>query len=359
MSDVVVIGAGVIGMMTARDLALRGARVTLLERGCAGEESSWAGGGILSALIPWRAAEEINQLIVWGHDRYPQLAQVLSEETGIDVQWCQSGMGVLVSDTIDAIAWSQRFGLQVETLTSEQAASQMTGIVFSDDAQSMVYLPEVAQLRNPRLVEALLSSLDGLGVTVYEHCPVKSIERSAVRITAVKAADATFSADSVVVAAGAWAAQLVPELLQKGIKPMRGEMVLYKAEPGLLSSIIVTEDGYLIPRKDGHILCGSTVDDVEFDCSTTKEALARLSLRAERLLPSLKTVPIVGHWAGLRPGSSTGIPIIGRSIEQDNLFVNCGHFRNGIAMAPASAQLMADLVEGVEPSISSEPYALV
>ena len=358
MSDVVVIGGGLIGMMSARCLAMRGAHVTLLERGCVGAESSWAGGGIISALIPWCAADEINQLILWGHHHYPSLAQELADETGIDVQWQQSGMAVLVADTDAAIAWSKGAGLETEILTKAQAADRMPGVRCQNEADSAIYLPEVAQIRNPRLIQALLSSLRHLGVAVHQHCLVEKIEPHGKRVDVVKTVKQSFFADNVVLTTGAWAAQFMPELQRKGIKPIRGEMLLYKAPADLLSSIVVTEEGYLIPRQGGHILCGSTAEDTGFDCSTTAAALAKLSLWAERLLPGLKEAAIVGHWAGLRPGSNNGIPVISRSMEYDNLYVSCGHFRNGIAMAPASAQIMSDLVEGVDPCINSAPYSL-
>jgi len=346
-------------MMSARCLAMRGADVTLLERGCVGAESSWAGGGIISALIPWRAADEINQLILWGHHYYASLAQELADETGVDVQWQQSGMAVLVADTDAAVAWSKGAGLETEILTKAQTVDRMPGVRLQNEADSAIYLSEVAQIRNPRLIQALLSSLHHLGVVIHQHCLVEKIERHGKRVSTVKTAKQNFCADNVVLTTGAWAAQFMPELQRKGIKPIRGEMLLYKAPADLLSSIVVTEEGYLIPRQDGHILCGSTVEDTGFDCSTTAAALAKLSLWAERLLPGLKEAAIVGHWAGLRPGSNNGIPIISRSMEYDNLYVSCGHFRNGIAMAPASAQIMADLVEGVESRINSAPYSLV
>ncbi len=359
MSDVVVIGGGVIGMVSARCLAMRGAHVTLLERGCVGAESSWAGGGIISALIPWRSADEINQLIMWGHHHYPLLAQELVDETGIDVQWHQSGMAVLVADTDAALEWSKGAGLEAEVLTKAEAAGRMPGVRLQNEADSAIYLPEVRQIRSPRLIQALLLSLRSLGVEIHQHCLVEKIERRGKRISTVKAAKQNFCADNVVVTTGAWAAQFMPELQHKGIKPIRGEMLLYKVPADLLSSIVVAEDGYLIPRRDGYILCGSTVEDAGFDCSTTTTALAKLSLCAERLLPGLQEMPIVGHWAGLRPGSDNGVPVISRSAEYENLYVSCGHFRNGIAMAPASAQIVSDLVEGVEPRINSTPYSLV
>ncbi|PCH60703.1 MAG: glycine oxidase ThiO [Gammaproteobacteria bacterium] len=361
MSDVVVIGGGVIGMMSARVLALRGARVTLIERGRLGAQSSWAGGGILSALIPWQTTEAISRLILWGHYHYPSLVEMLNSETDIDAQYYRSGMVVTtpVTDIDTAHAWAVEQGFQAETLSNEGVATLLPETKIIDETHAAIYLPEIAQIRNPRLIKALAQSLRNLGVLIQEGCEIKEIVTQGRRVAGVKTSAQTYAADHVVLAAGAWAARLMPELVQRQVQPIRGEMLLYKVAPNLLSSMIVAEGGYLIPRQDGHILCGSTVEEVGFDCSTTQNALSQLSARAECLLPSLKKASIVGHWAGLRPGSGDGVPVLSRHSEYDNLTVNCGHFRNGIAMAPASAQIVADLVEGVEPAIDGADYVLV
>ncbi len=358
MSDVVIIGGGAIGMLSARALALRGARVTLLERGQLGAQSSWAGGGILSALVPWQTVAAVNRLILWGHHYYPVLADELKAETAVDVQWCQSGMVVTTSNTEAACAWSAKAGLRAEVLSPDQLVKLLPGVTIEEKMPAAVCLPEVAQIRNPRLIKALELSLRGLGVEIQEACQVGEIVTRGQQVVAVKTAHNTLVTDHVILAAGAWSAQLLPELARKQVQPMRGEMLLYKAQPRLLSRIVVADGGYLIPRQDGHILCGSTVEAVGFDCTTTQAALTQLSACAQSLLPSLEETSIVGHWAGLRPGSHGGVPVISRSSEYHNLYVNCGHFRNGIAMAPASAQIVTDLVEGVEPAIDSADYIL-
>lgn len=360
MSDVVVVGGGVIGMLSARMLAQRGASVTLLESGSLGAEASWAGGGIISALTPWDAHDAITRLILWGHHYYPSLAQDLKAETGIDVEWNRCGMLLAPADVDRATRWSRFSGLKVDVLEAAQLVSLLPVFngVYSNDLDASVFMPEVAQIRNPRLIKALERSLSALDVTVSEHTPVKGLQIKKQRVTGVETAAGAIAADKVVVAAGAWAADLMPELARKQIAPVRGEMLLYQTEPGFLTNIIVGKDCYLVPRRDGQVLCGSTVDNVGFNSVTTKVAMKSLSDAAERLLPSLKNASIVGQWAGLRPGSDNGVPVIGRSLRYDSLYVNCGHFRNGIGMAPASAQLVCDLVEGVKSEFDECDYAL-
>jgi len=136
-------------------------------------------------------------------------------------------------------------------------------------------------------------------------------------------------------------------------------MLLLKTPPGWLSRIVLTDDCYLIPRRDGHVLVGSTMEYVGYDKSTTEEAREALSAAAFKLVPGLADFPLVKHWAGLRPGSPIGVPYIGEHPEISGLFVSAGHFRNGVVMAPASARLLADLVLGRTPVLDPEPYALV
>jgi glycine oxidase len=135
-------------------------------------------------------------------------------------------------------------------------------------------------------------------------------------------------------------------------------MLLFDAQPETLSHMVLDGDQYLIPRRDGKILAGSTVEQDDFDKSTTAEARDRLNAFAVNLLPSLKSFPVINHWAGLRPGTEHGIPYIAKHPEVGNLFINAGHFRNGLAMGPASAQLMVDLVLKRTPQVAPEPYEL-
>ena len=142
------------------------------------------------------------------------------------------------------------------------------------------------------------------------------------------------------------------------ISPVKGQMLLYAAKPDTLSNIVLDGDHYLIPRLDGHILAGSTVEENTFDKATTPEAQRQISDFALKLLPALKSYPLVKQWAGIRPGTPNGIPYIDRHPELSNLSINAGHFRNGLAMAPASAQLLADLILGRPTSVNPEPYRL-
>ena len=143
----------------------------------------------------------------------------------------------------------------------------------------------------------------------------------------------------------------------KTITPVRGQMLLFQAEPGLLPHILYQDGVYLIPRRDGHIVVGSTVESVGFDKSTTESARQHLYTRAIQLLPELGNLAIIQQWSGLRPGAPDNIPTVARHPDIDNLFINAGHFRYGVTMAPSSAKLLTDLLLHRTPDIDPLPYA--
>jgi len=356
MADCIVIGAGLIGLLTAQRLAAAGLEVTVLEKGQPARESSWAGGGILSPLYPWRYPDAVNTLAGESQRLYPSLCRQLHTATGIDPQWTPSGL--LITDIDDrslVTQWAAQFGEQPGWLTAGGAAriEPRLGI----EPRTAAWFPAIAQVRNPRLVKSLLAYLDQQQIGIHPECPVLDWDIRNRHITAVITPQGNFSADYYVVASGAWSGRLVEATgIHLPVEPVRGQMILFKGPPQLVSRITLYQGRYAIPRRDGRVLFGSTQEYVGFNKQTTAEARHELTRAAFELLPCLADLPIEKHWAGLRPGSPDGIPMIGPHPDIPNLYINAGHFRNGVVLGPASAGLLADSLLQSSPAIEAEPY---
>lgn len=355
---VLVVGGGAIGMLSAHVLAEAGLEVHLLDQGPLGRESSWAGGGIVSPLYPWRYGPAVTALAHWSQDFYPALGERLRQETGIDPEVHVTGLYWLdLEDEAGALAWAKQEGrpLVAVDIGSVHKAVPALGPGFS----RALFMSGVANVRNPRLLAALREALSRMpNVTLQENAAVAGFVREGERIVGVRTACDELHADHVVVAAGAWSGGLLASLgLELPVKPMKGQMILYKCAEDFLPRMVMADGRYAIPRRDGHILVGSTLEDVGFDKIPTEEAFASLRASAEALLPALADAEVVKHWAGLRPGSPEGIPYIGPVPGFEGLWLNCGHFRNGLVLAPASCRLLADLLLAREPIVDPAPYA--
>lgn len=356
--DFLVVGGGLIGLLTAKILQEHGVDVAVVERGEIGRESSWAGGGIISPLYPWRYPDAVTRLALWGQTHYPELCEQLALESGVDPEWIRSGllMPSLPADEQErAFAWAARFGYPMELLDSRQL-QQLEPHLSSQ--KSALWMESVAQIRNPRLVQALKILLKKRGVPLIEEFEVDRLVISNGRVQGVEAGGVLVSANRVIVCSGAWSANILKTAdIELPIAPVKGQMLLLKGEPGFLQHITLLEGHYLIPRRDGRILVGSTLEYVGFDKETTDTAKHELQAAIAELAPELTRFEIERQWSGLRPGSSNeGIPLIGRC-GPDGLFINSGHFRNGVVLGYASARLLVDTLLGSEPIIEPEPYA--
>ncbi|OYY93584.1 MAG: glycine oxidase ThiO [Hydrogenophilales bacterium 28-61-23] len=349
-----IIGAGAVGLASALELARRGARVTVLDRFRAGAESTWAGGGILSPLLPWQYGDEVNTLSEYSRANFADWCARLQAMSGLDAEYRTSGMLVLPPySEAQAFDWCARHGWRCE----KRGQSDFLP-TSSMDGEEALWLPDVAQARNPRLVQVLRAAALAAGIRIVESAEVTGLISAQGRVTGVMSTQGEFAASGVVVSAGAWTGT-VPglEALAETVFPVRGQMLLFKLQPEALRTIVLQDGRYLIPRIDGHVLVGSTLERVGFEKSTTESVKRDLLAFSASVLPALSELVMVHHWSGLRPGSHDNVPVIARYPGYDNLFINSGHFRYGVTMAPGSALLLADLIEGKSPAISAAPYA--
>ena len=358
-ADVTIIGGGIIGLLTAYELVEAGADVTIVDRQSIAKESSWAGGGILSPLYPWRYPEAVTRLACWSQRNYAQLIERLLQATGIDAQFLQSGLLIYSPNEVEkASKWAEKHNILVEIVDPEDVVKIQPGIAM--ESQPWIWLPGVAQVRNPRLLQALSAYLSLKGVKIIENDAISGIRVESEKIVGLESEGGVIPVDRCLIAAGAWSAGLMNLAGGLPIEPVRGQMLLLKGKPKVLDTIVLKDSHYLIPRSDGRILVGSTLEYVGYDKSTTAQARAELVSAAEAIFPGItESCDIETQWAGLRPGSPDGIPYIGEHPKVKGLFSSSGHFRNGFALAPASARLGADLILGRNSILDPGDYRLL
>ncbi len=349
-SDFLIIGAGAIGLTSAIALLQAGYKVTLVERGQVGQEASWAGGGILSPLCSWDYQESVTQLAHRGMAMFAGAAESLQQTTGIDPEYQRGGMLVLPPFPEEqAKRWcaQHQFTMQSVNASDYLPVENQTGLL----------LPEVAQVRNPRLLHALSKQVEQLGGAILEQHEVQGFDKQSERITSLKTNRDKLFANDYIVTAGAWSRELLGEYaLRIGIRPIRGQILLFKFDVPPIQQIVIKKDLYVIPRRDGHVLVGSTLEDVGFDKSTTIEARANLLQRVREIFPKWKNVEPIRQWSGFRPGSPDNIPTIGRHPAIENLYINSGHFRYGVTMSYASAEVLLNEISGRAQPFSVEEY---
>lgn len=356
-SDIILVGGGVISLLSAYFLHQAGAKITIIDKGEIGKESSWAGGGIISPLYPWRYPDPINKLSAYSQLHYQAVAEALHDTTGINPEWVRSGLLMVENEDNDSElkSWAEKFDKKLQWL--DQHDVQQYEPQCSSEFSSGVVQDDVAQIRNPWLVRSLKAYLEIKGINFLENTSVEAINREANRVIGVTTDKGKLSADKVIIASGAWSG-LFPELSAIDVRPVMGQMILYKTEPGFLKRIIMSKGRYVIPRADGHILCGSTLEWNGYDKITTQVVREELRQAAAKLVPALAKTEIIKQWSGLRPGSPNGVPYIGEHPEINNLYVNTGHYRYGVVMGLASARLLSDIIEQTESFIDKNEFSI-
>lgn len=345
MADIIILGGGIIGMLTARELSMRGARVRILEKGEVAKESTWAGGGIISPLYPWRYPDSVTLLAKSSQASYPGFCSSLLESTGIDPEYTVNGLLIAgAEDTETAIQWKAQHSINLQAVNRNQIKELEPAWALPPD--EALWMESVGQVRNPRLAKSLLADIKQRGVRIDTRSEALELVTTDGNVTGVRTTQGIQKADTYVVCTGAWTGKFLGSLAHRPrIDPVRGQMILFHTKPGVISRMVLEENRYIIPRRDGRVLFGSTLEHTGFDKSTTQAAREELVLIATQRFPVLKNYAIEKQWAGLRPASPAGVPYITRHPDLANLYVNAGHFRNGVVLGPASATLMADLIQ--------------
>jgi glycine oxidase len=356
-SDVLIIGGGVIGLTAAYYLTREQVRVTVVDKGDFGQEASWAGAGIVPPGNPGRARAPFDVLRAQSSALFPGLSAELRERTGIDNGYLRCG-GVEFADEVEGVTSEWRTeGIAFQTLAEAEVLRLEPALARG--LGSAYHLPDMAQVRNPRHLKALLAGCAALGARLRPGRLVYSLVRQGNRITGALTGEGRISADRFIIATGAWSDTLLQPLgWQPGIRPVRGQIALLHAETPLFHRIVVRGKRYLVPRPDGRVLAGSTEEDAGFDKRTTAAAVRDLLAFAVAVVPGLAAVPLERSWAGLRPGTLDELPYLGPVPGVENLFVAAGHFRAGIQLSPGTALVLKELLLGQELTVPVEPYRL-
>ncbi len=332
-SRVLIAGGGIIGLYSAYILTKKAADmpITVIDQGAIGAQCSSAAGGILSPLLPWDYPDTIFEYLPVVNETYASLALHLREDMHADIEFHIPGMRVFAS---------------VNNLKTGQAWCQQHNInVHADD--SSLYLPDIAQLNPAALVQALRKKLLQTGVELLENTQVKKCHVKAKRLIGIDTSQGYIACDKLIWTTGAWANALSQQqgnIYAPEIRPIKGQMISFDCPEITLEEILYKNGHYLIPRQNGIILAGSTLEDTGFDQSTTQTALETLTQRSIELLPALARAKVSAHWSGLRPYSESELPIVEAHPEVNGLYLNCGHHRYGVCMAPYSAEKIAKMI---------------
>jgi len=350
-SDVLIIGGGVIGLSIARELHKKGVRrIMIVERGKAGKEASFAAAGMLAPNAETEKIDDFYHFCAGSLKLYPDFAADLFEETGVDIELDRSGTLFAAFSDMDSASLRRRFNAQRDTglHVALLSAGETMGFepFISQDVRESLFFAEDWQVENRKLLAALLKYAELNGIEVCEHTEILRLCINAGKIVGAESSAGKFIADVTVLATGAWTSliKLGETTVPVTVKPIRGQMIAFHPTERWLRKVIYSPRGYLVPRRDGRILAGATVEDVGFDSSVTEDGVDRLCEAASEIAPRLAGLEISDHWAGLRPYAADGFPVLGEIANVDNLFVATAHYRNGILLAPLTAKILAERI---------------
>lgn len=352
--DVAIAGGGIIGTSIAFELATEKLKVVLLDRQQPGTEASWAAAGMLSPGPESPEAIPLVPLAMESLRIYPEFIAAIEEASGFTTEFERKGtLQVFSGPGAESerdwmVKEFRRANQKIEPL-SEDAAHGMERHL-GPAARIAAFLPEEGTLDPRLLMKACLAAAERRGVEIRPGCEVTSILEDAVCCTGIVAGTEKILAENVVAAAGSFTAGIASLARFAPTRPVRGQMLALRSGEIRLKRVVRSEEGYLVPRRDGRIIAGSTLEDAGFNKSVTPGGIRQILDGVLELVPGLASAEIVETWSGLRPGTPDGLPVLGPT-SVEGLFMATGHYRNGILLAPVTAKFLRDwLVEGKTPA---------
>jgi glycine oxidase len=359
---VVIVGGGVMGCAAAHELSRRGLPVTVLERSVPGAEASSAAAGILGAQVESHHPGPLTELGLRSLELYPALVKELERASGVSIGYRRSGvlkvaygaaeLGRLARET----AWQTQAGLAVGRLSNKALLGREPAL--SSELAGGLWFEQDATLDPRSLLSALRIAAERAGARFQSGKVVKSVAEQEGRALGVELDDGSVVGGShVVLAAGSWTSLVAPrEGEAPRVVPARGQIVELKTSVPLLSSVVFGPDCYVVPRADGRLLIGSTLEFVGFRREVTAGAVAKLLAAAIRLVPALAEAELSATWSSFRPYTDDELPLLGPSRTAGLIWMS-GHYRNGILLAPISAKIVAACVQGKKPPLDLGPFS--
>jgi glycine oxidase len=360
--DAVIIGAGIIGSSIALELHRRAIPAILLEKAVPGAESSSAAAGMLAPQLEADKHDAVFELGVLSRQLYPGYVETVERLSGLDVGYATDGaiQPARSGEELDALerrtAWQREWGHRVERLSRPELEAKVPGISGELRGGALFY-PDQGQVDPRRLMRALSMATRRAGVEHISGTPVRRVLIRGGRTIGVELEDRVLATDRVVVAAGAWSSLIEGAAPRGSVRPARGQMIALDCGRAPFLPFVFAERGYLVPRRDGRVLVGATVELAGYEKAVTAGAMHELLSVAIETLPSLAAAKVVESWSGLRPWTQDRAPILG-SGPVEGLYFATGHYRNGILQAPATAAIIADVIEGKKPPMDLAPFSV-
>ena len=355
ISNVLIVGGGVIGLSIARELHRRGVgKITIVERGLIGREASYAAAGMLAPNADNENHDDFYDLCSASCALYPEYAEAILAETDVDIELEQSGTLYLSfseedSEILNArYLWQKDAGVAVKHLSAEETLKAEP--LVSPATRESLFYPDDWQVENRKLVAGLRRYAELNGIGIREQTEVQSLMTENGKAIGAQMDGTRFLAGVTVITSGAWTSLIKIDRspIPVVVKPIRGQMISFHPPEKMFQRVVFSRRGYIVPRRDGRVLSGATVEDAGFDQTTTDAGGRQLMRVAAEISPALTGYDIVDKWAGLRPFSLDGLPVLGEISSIKDLFVATAHFRNGILLAPITAKLISEkIVDGI------------
>jgi glycine oxidase len=358
--DTAIAGGGLIGASIALELARAGLRIGLFDRQEPGQEASWAGAGILSPAPESAAMISLVPVAKASMAIYPEFVRMVEETSGQSVGYRPKGtlQAIFMRDAREelstVIALHHGLGLKAEPLRADDARELEPAL--SEELEAAVLRPEEASVDNRALTQAVLEAARRSGVQFFAGSEVEAVWREGSRCLGLHLKNEKIEAQWTVIAAGCFSANIEGVAAFAPVRPAKGQMIALRADHLNIERVLWSEKTYLVPRNDGRVLAGATVEYAGFEKGLTAGGLEKILAGALELAPGLANARVEETWAGLRPDSPDHLPILGPT-DLDGLLIATGHFRGGILLAPITAQLVREWVTQQRVSVDWDRFS--